>query len=418
MPAPSSSSRAARRASAAPTPGGRSPPTPRAPRERERLARARLADDDRDAVAVGVSRRTISPARRRATAAARARARPPRPRASRTSRAAALDRVVEDPPLEREQLRRRVRSARAATVGIDAAVRAPQRRSRRSPLGEHDRARRREELVGEALDVARSQTSALAGSCSQQRLHHVAPRERRALLASARSGRRADRRSRSTSSRVSGATARVRRAALRRRSRVEPELRRALAPLRHELLRRDAVVLAAPGRERRDLRSGGARCAAPLELGLDLGAPAAERPQHRRRDAGDVGDAVAHRRPLDAELAREQRRAAAPRRGSRPSWRARRCGARRASTTARRRRASGWRRARACAAAGRRRATCGAGTRPRRARCPAIACTPPGPRRVTAACALDVAERVQRPRGRARRGARRAARRRRCRRAR
>ena len=57
----------------------------------------------------------------------------------------------------------------------------------------------------------------------------------------------------------------------------------------------------APRRERRHLRRRGARRAAALQLGLDLRAPPAERPQHVRRHAGDVGDAVAHRRPLDAE---------------------------------------------------------------------------------------------------------------------
>ena len=85
----------------------------------------------------------------------------------------------------------------------------------------------------------------------------------------------------------------------------EPEFAGAPPPFGHELLGRDAVVLRATRLERGDLCCGGARSAVSFELCIDLGAPAAERAQHGRRHTGDVGDPVANRRPLDAQLARE-----------------------------------------------------------------------------------------------------------------
>ena len=87
--------------------------------------------------------------------------------------------------------------------------------------------------------------------------------------------------------------------------RAQAEAGGALAPLGHELLGRDPVVLAPARVERGDLRRSGARRAAALELRLDVGAAAAERAERFRRHAGDVRDPVADRAPLDAQLARE-----------------------------------------------------------------------------------------------------------------
>ena len=347
--------------------------------ERERLARPRRPEDECDAVAVErepphhlallVDERR--PTRERTLDRLRSR--------KRRSRAAARDGELEDRSLEREQLRRRVDPLRGD--GGDHAAVAELQDVASLTGNERNGERRAQELVGEALNLGRSQRRARRKHLAQ-RLQNIAARERGALLGEpARAGeprrdllnqlRRQRRDPHATAEPADDLAG-------------QPELRGALAPFRNEPFRCDPIVLGTPGLQRRDLGSRGAARSAPLELGLDVGAAPAERPQHGRRDAVDLGDPVAHRSPLDAELAREQRRAAALRRGSRRSWRARRCGARRASTIARRRRASGWRRGHGCAAAGRRPARCDAGTPPRRTRCrrsrarrPARAASPP-----------------------------------------
>ena len=49
--------------------------------------------------------------------------------------------------------------------------------------------------------------------------------------------------------------------------------------------------------------AAGPSLAVLLEVGLDLLAAGRELPQHRLGDAGDIGDAVPDRAPLDAEAA-------------------------------------------------------------------------------------------------------------------
>ena len=124
-----------------------------------------------------------------------------------------------------------------------------------------------------------------------------------------------------------------------------------------------------------------------LEVGLDLLAAGRELPQHRPGDAGDVGDAVADRAPLDAEpageLPAEVRLVEVPDRGQprvqRPAIQRRPLARRRGSGRC-------WRSRRGCAGAGHRPGRCGAGTRRRRTRrrrapcgrpCPAGPGTPP-----------------------------------------
>ena len=85
----------------------------------------------------------------------------------------------------------------------------------------------------------------------------------------------------------------------------QAKTRRPLAPLGRELLGRDAVVLPPPSLERRDLRRRGGPRPMPLQLGIDLRPPPTERPQHRSRHAGHVGDPVPNRTPLEPELARQ-----------------------------------------------------------------------------------------------------------------
>src|SRR6266508_1466695 len=66
-------------------------------------------------------------------------------------------------------------------------------------------------------------------------------------------------------------------------------------------------VLGLAGRAGRLLRGGRTAVAPLVELGLDLGAAAREPAQRRRRDAGDLGDALADRAPLDAQPPRQLR---------------------------------------------------------------------------------------------------------------
>ena len=158
MPAPSSSSRAARRATAAP----QHPAAARLPRlarraERERLARPRLARGRRATPSPSsVSRRTISRCSstsvgRRASARSTACG-----RATRRARAAALDGELEDRVARARAAPASSRSARAATVAITRPSLELAATSRRSPATSANGARRAQELVGEALDVGRS----------------------------------------------------------------------------------------------------------------------------------------------------------------------------------------------------------------------------------------------------------------------
>ena len=87
----------------------------------------------------------------------------------------------------------------------------------------------------------------------------------------------------------------------------EPELLGARSPRRHERRRIDVVLLAPPGVERGGLRCPRSGRPALLERGLDLRPAPREGAQDVRRHAIDVRDPVAHRRPRDAELARQLR---------------------------------------------------------------------------------------------------------------
>jgi len=154
IPVLSSSSRAARLASAAPW--TRRPLASHAWAERECLARAGLADDDRDAVAVlrqPPHHLDLLVSERR-TPVEHPLERPWHRDAH--SRTAAFERVVDDPPLEREQGRRRVDPLDLG--GRDGAAVSPAQHFHTfAPLsfGEHDGVRRADEGVGEALKVGR-----------------------------------------------------------------------------------------------------------------------------------------------------------------------------------------------------------------------------------------------------------------------
>ena len=72
-------------------------------------------------------------------------------------------------------------------------------------------------------------------------------------------------------------------------------------PARHQAIGVDAGVLGLAGGVGGVLGGPGAVLAVLVQVGLDLPAPGRELPQHRPRNAGDVGDAVAYRPPLDTE---------------------------------------------------------------------------------------------------------------------
>ena len=219
--------------------------------ERERLPGPGLPDHHGDAVAVehepphhlGLLRRDRRPLLQR-----------PLDRRSRARRRAARRasrRVLEDPPL-----------ALAAAPASSSAARSV--RPARPPVGADDLAAARSPSASTTTrsdarnrSASRSISSiADVGSGRQplaERLHHVAPRERRPLRRQPiRPAEPLSNRATSASPSLRGSRARPARE-LRRR--IKPERRRPLPPLRHELLRRDAVVLRPPRRQRRDLRS-------------------------------------------------------------------------------------------------------------------------------------------------------------------
>ncbi len=82
---------------------------------------------------------------------------------------------------------------------------------------------------------------------------------------------------------------------------IQAELDRSGAPVRDQLIDRELALLGLPGRERRGLGRPRARRTAVGERRLDLRAPAAERPQHRLRDADQIGDPVPRRQPFQPE---------------------------------------------------------------------------------------------------------------------
>lgn len=102
---------------------------------------------------------------------------------------------------------------------------------------------------------------------------------------------------------------------------------------------------------------------------IDLGPPAAERPQHRLRNASYVGDPVSHGPPFDPDAARQLRAQMGLVEGSRRSSRGRTGRGRRVRSNARRSPWSCSPRARGCGAAGRPRGLIGGGTPRRRSRC-------------------------------------------------
>ena len=134
-------------------------------RERERLARAGLADDHRDAVSVlrqPPHHLDLLVSERR-TPLEHPLERPWHRDAH--SRTAAFERVVDDPPLEREQVWRRVDPLDLG--GRDGAAVSPaQHFDTLAALsrGEHHGARRAQEGVREPLDVGRRDVRRLRGS--------------------------------------------------------------------------------------------------------------------------------------------------------------------------------------------------------------------------------------------------------------
>ena len=271
--------------------------------ERIRLAGPGLADHDRDARSVagqpphhrGLLGGERGPARDRAfdgTGAGDA-----------GSGVLSVVGVPQDPALELEQLGRRVRPL-LGQHAHDPAVAASQDVRPRGPLAhrQHDGAVGAQEAVGEILDVARRHVGA-GRQLLAEPLDRLAPRERRAPMRESRRPGEPLGRPLLELGVDRGRPRPVEQTADPLRA--QAEAGGALAPLGHELLGRDPVVLAPARVERGDLRRSGARRAAALELGLDVGAAAAERAERLRRHAGDVRDPVADRAPLDAQLARE-----------------------------------------------------------------------------------------------------------------
>ncbi len=80
-----------------------------------------------------------------------------------------------------------------------------------------------------------------------------------------------------------------------------------LAPFGEQVGRRGVTVLRATGAVRRHLRRPGRGLTSVGELSLDLGPPLREGADDVAGDCGDVGDAVAHRSPLDAEASGQLR---------------------------------------------------------------------------------------------------------------
>ena len=168
--------------------------------------------------------------------------------------------------------------------------------------GQHDGPVRPQEAVCRTLDLSGRHVDARRQLLAES-LDHVAPRERRATVRQPVSRREPNR-----SPLLHRRIQRPRRPAPNERPNLlgrQAEARRPPPPLRNQLLRADPVVLAPARLQRRDLRGGSGTGATPRELGLDLRPPPAERAQHRRRHTSDVGDPVPHRRPLDTELARQ-----------------------------------------------------------------------------------------------------------------
>ena len=88
-------------------------------------------------------------------------------------------------------------------------------------------------------------------------------------------------------------------------ARPESKLRSPRPPLPDELVRADPRVLRPPRRQRGRLSRASAGRSALGHRGIDLSAPPAERPHHVSRHTDDLRDPLPHRRPLDAELARQ-----------------------------------------------------------------------------------------------------------------
>ena len=310
----------------------------------------------------GRAARPSRAARPRASAAPRP-PRSPRARARDAGvRAARLDRAVDQPLLERQQLRRRVRRARSPANGSTR----PSRRRNASPAsrsGNSATTRGEARKRSAAASSARASTTAPAGSsshsaCMTSRRENVdarrrQPGRRRQLIEHPLPRRRVE------LDRADPAQQPLEVAA------VEPELGRARPPSRDQLSGADAVALRSPRRQRRRLGRARARRPTLVERRLDLRPPATERPQHRLRDARQLGDPLADRQPLEPEASASARTAAPPGRRSSPPARARTAADHRAPTTAHPDRARGSRRGHACAAADRRRATSDDGTPPR-----------------------------------------------------
>ena len=166
---------------------------------------------------------------------------------------------------------------------------------------------------------------------------------------------------------------------------IEAELDRSGAPVRDQLIDRELALLGLPGRERRGLGRARARRAALGERRLDLRAPAAERPQHRLRDADQIGDPVPRPAATPARAFGSARRAARPGRRSSPPARARTAADHQAPTTGRPGRGRGWRPEHGCAAADRPPVRCDAETRPPPTPPAGTTSAPPWPRRTAAA---------------------------------
>ena len=82
---------------------------------------------------------------------------------------------------------------------------------------------------------------------------------------------------------------------------LEAQLGCTRSPFRRQIVEANELALGLAGRERRCLGRPRAGRPALGERGLDLRAPAAERPQHRLGDAHQIGDPVADRQPFKSE---------------------------------------------------------------------------------------------------------------------
>ena len=269
--------------------------------ERERLAGPGLADHHaRPRRRRGRAARPSAAARPTASAAPRpqpATGRSPRDAGARCARGGDL---VDEPLLEREQLRGRVDAARRVDRQ-QPPIAPPERLALASRAGSSATACGEARNRSAAASIARASTRAPAGSRSHS-AWTTSRRENVDARCVSPVGEASSAKIRCHVRVVERAAAWTRPSSRSSSSWSKPSSAARVPPLRDQLIDRE---------RRRPSACRVASAAASAARGpdvprsrqrrLDLRAPAAERPQHRLRHADDLGDPVADRRPLDPE---------------------------------------------------------------------------------------------------------------------